>query len=1261
MPQPESADVWTQLPRDESRRRLDSIGLVLSESDRILICKHCRYALQPSGQTVSKHLWEKHLLPARDRAGLNAFIRSLALQDPNTVPKRPDGSSAQPHLSVHDGFACSQCDYRTTSENLLKRHLSQAHDRHSPRTSEIHAQSWSKVRLQSWTQNGKREFWVIATLDEEETRPTEQSPRKKRKLSEIHLAETERVAQRHRSLRDGTPIDPLHLSNWMRRTGWTQMFSGVDRRILLQLAQPPVLHSERLSLRDGGPRSIVYSLADERKLAKIGAAIDRFFDRCEDTVRHTDHSLLCWLRSQYLGKTYKAPFELAGRKATQTRYRSLWKKMIFFCVRAYAVRSRDASGESLNLPFSTPAWQAVRTLWEAVSETTDEPMDHRESRQASPCSPPSNRGRRAESEICREAGRRRSQALSSLTAAACSEDSEGEVASQCAHDSDATDDEYVQASDIESEGGSPDTSSSPRDSCSDDDATTCQPQGVRRLASAKSADFDPLLTRAACFCAFLCMEPFHDGKSGTTIMVYFAGVLAIGQDGITFERPGNYTSKLSALIHSARLCMLEATLPRFPHPDISWGHRPSLHQDKALNKVREGFLCRGSAAPVGELLSLRAYGRVVARTDGPAFRVDWTDDGGSVKWEDGTLTMREFRALGHRALCLVQESLDALLVSFRPVLDLNVLCDRISNHTYAYSFVQDPRNNIDSAFLEYSETICADSNLGLVTRNGWNMRAVRRFLRQEEALLERIMLMMYLRGGQAPRVTELMSLMCWNGSSTSRGLYIHEGVMMYVTRHSKARRATNQEFQVARYLPASDSLALATYLIYIRPFTEMVHRSCFDSDRDRNLLFCSLEEPNKPWTANRLTSVLRELTKDVAGPPLGVRAYRQLSIAVTERHLVHVRSPFNRFDDKTAQADVGVAFAWQSGHRPLQRGVSYGIDAAYPDSLQPALLRVYRWVSTEWHKFLDCDGNDGYTDKDSSSPVGGGVVSKTLWRRGQSENGPATQSKLSRLENDRAQRRAVGSRKAPFGPTRVAASGSQARTETNLGLHGKSDCIEISDDHETDSSPLPAAVPSQSRRNIRRSRGSPCSSSSTRNGNGISTAADRQDSVVHQLGSPEFPHVNNARPHLRLDTRNDDLSYQFEYLAEYKLLICKFHGHAVRNIKKHLESHMGSRVAKRVAAQKFDGLELMTPELINMPITGTTPFPCLSPPVDAYLCLSSRGACGFISKATTSMAKHRSLAHGDTSRLEKHKQHKKVKVQSFSASTNSPRWFVVKE
>lgn len=1268
MPQPVSTTVWTQLPNDEIRLRLDSIGLVLSESDRILICKHCKYALQPSGQTVSKHLWEKHSLPARDRAGLNAYIRSLALQDPNTVPRRPDGSSAHSNLLVHDGFACSQCVYRTTSENLLRRHLSQQHGAHAPRTSEIDPQFWSKVRLQSWTQNGKREFWVIATFDDEEIPRTQQSPRKKRKLSEIHVAETERIAQRHRSSRDDTAMDPLHLSNWMRRTGWTKMFSGINCRLLTQLAQPPVLHGERLLPRHGGHGSIAYSLEDERNLAKIGAAIDRFFDRCEDTVLHTDHSLLCWLRSQYLGKTYKAPFELSGRKATQTRYRSLWKRMIYFCVRAYIFRSRGTSEETLDLPFSTLAWQAVQSLWEAVSEMTDDPSDHQAERRALSLAPQFTGGRRAESEVCREAGRRRSQALDSLTIAALSGDSEAEDVSERAFDSDSTDDEYVQVSDTESEGVSRGTSSPIHDSFVDDEDTTCQPHVTRRPSSANSkasfAGDDPLMSCVARFCAFLCMEPFHDGKSSTTIVVYFAGVLAIGQDGITFERPGNYTPKLSALIHSARLCMLEATLPRFPHPDVGWGPRPSLHQDKALNKVREAFLCNGSAAPMGELLSLRAYGRVMARTDGPTFRVDWTDDGSGVKWEDGKMTMKEFRALGRRALHHVKESLDGLLAGFRPVLDLNVLHDRISNQTHAYSFVQDPRNNIDSAFLEYSEIICADPTFGLVSRNGWNMRAVRRFLKQEESLLERIMLMLYLRGGQAPRVTEMMSLMCWNGASASRGLYIHEGAMMYVTRHSKARRATNQEFQVARYLPASDSLALATYLVYIRPFAEMVHRSCFDADRERSLLFCSLQEPNKPWAANRLTSVLRRLTQDVAGPPLGVRAYRQLSIAVTERHLAHIRSPFNRFDDKTAHANAAVAFAWQSGHRPLQRGTSYGIDAAYPDSLQPALLRVYRWASAEWHGFLDCDDNNDTTEMNSMPPARGRIVSGPLRHKAQSESKLAKQSKIPRVESHGAQQRGTSSRKASVSRRQIPA----AERDLDLDLQAGSsyNVIVISDDDDdddgkTDRTSLPATALSHSRGKCRRSTGLPCSPSDTKGEDEAPTTVDRQDSVSLQQRLPSSTHLNHTRPNLRLDMRNDDLSDQFEYLAEYNLLICKFHGHAIRNIKKHLESHMGSRAAKRLAAQKFDGIEPANPDLVTMPMTGTTPFPCLSPPVDAYLCLSSRGACGFISKSTARMDKHWPLAHGDAPRLEKHKRYKKVRVQSFSSSTNGPRWFIVKE
>jgi hypothetical protein len=65
----------------------------------------------------------------------------------------------------------------------------------------------------------------------------------------------------------------------------------------------------------------------------------------------------------------------------------------------------------------------------------------------------------------------------------------------------------------------------------------------------------------------------------------------------------------------------------------------------------------------------------------------------------------------------------------------------------------------------------------------------------------------------------------------------------------------------------------------------MICRSSFGTGGKRKLLSSSLQEPEKLCRAKRLTSALKKLTLDVAGVEFGVRAYRQLSIAVTERHL----------------------------------------------------------------------------------------------------------------------------------------------------------------------------------------------------------------------------------------------------------------------------------------------------------------------------------------------------------------------------------------
>ena len=83
----------------------------------------------------------------------------------------------------------------------------------------------------------------------------------------------------------------------MRRTGWATTFAHADRRLLSILDQTPVRDSHYLELGSYGGEELYSSIEDKRGLTIVGRAVDRFFERCEDTARYTDHSIRCWLRS----------------------------------------------------------------------------------------------------------------------------------------------------------------------------------------------------------------------------------------------------------------------------------------------------------------------------------------------------------------------------------------------------------------------------------------------------------------------------------------------------------------------------------------------------------------------------------------------------------------------------------------------------------------------------------------------------------------------------------------------------------------------------------------------------------------------------------------------------------------------------------------------------------------------------------------------------------------------------------------------------
>ena len=208
---------------DEDAAKLASWGLNLNAPEPVLICITCRYALQPSGDTVNKHLWEKHSIPTSARPGLGALLRSLQLSDPNTIAARADGSVPRPHLIAQQGARCGHCSFRSTNAELVGRHLSKTHGVRGYKGSAMRDHLDDSIWLQSWTQNGSRVYWTVqapTTGGEDSRDDVDGTPKRRQWLEALHQGEQDRIKQDARDclLLDVGGDDMSLTSNWMRRT-----------------------------------------------------------------------------------------------------------------------------------------------------------------------------------------------------------------------------------------------------------------------------------------------------------------------------------------------------------------------------------------------------------------------------------------------------------------------------------------------------------------------------------------------------------------------------------------------------------------------------------------------------------------------------------------------------------------------------------------------------------------------------------------------------------------------------------------------------------------------------------------------------------------------------------------------------------------------------------------------------------------------------------------------------------------------------------
>jgi hypothetical protein len=128
----------------------------------------------------------------------------------------------------------------------------------------------------------------------------------------MHRDERERLISSQKVTNNIGSCDMALNTNWMRRTGLAETFAGADRKLLVQLAQIPHNTERNMTFGIYDGIAISSSRKDECHLSYLFTELDRVFDQFEDTVRQTDVSIRCLLRSLYLDRAYKAPFESVG-------------------------------------------------------------------------------------------------------------------------------------------------------------------------------------------------------------------------------------------------------------------------------------------------------------------------------------------------------------------------------------------------------------------------------------------------------------------------------------------------------------------------------------------------------------------------------------------------------------------------------------------------------------------------------------------------------------------------------------------------------------------------------------------------------------------------------------------------------------------------------------------------------------------------------------------------------------------------------------
>ncbi|RPB17979.1 hypothetical protein L211DRAFT_799093, partial [Terfezia boudieri ATCC MYA-4762] len=204
----------------------------------------------------------------------------------------------------------------------------------------------------------------------------------------------------------------------------------------------------------------------------------------------------------------------------------------------------------------------------------------------------------------------------------------------------------------------------------------------------------------------------------------------------------------------------------------------------------------------------------------------WSANKTSFTYQGDTFSIPLFRSLVQNLIAKGERLLNDCLITAEsdPFASLSVneaqFLERIKENpaegTNGYSFLSDHRNNwlqpLQQAVLEaiLGSTKLKEKYL-TCQKDGnilWKVNFIKFYTSLVDRLLEVLLLLIHISGGQPARSPEILDLTLWNSPTRRRNLHVIDGRVMVITRYHKSMHRTDKAKVISRFLPVNVSALL---------------------------------------------------------------------------------------------------------------------------------------------------------------------------------------------------------------------------------------------------------------------------------------------------------------------------------------------------------------------------------------------------------------------------------------------------------------------